>query len=80
MQAQGNRAQFAVTFAVAVAGVYDIVNVLGVQRDESEAMGEEFVSEDRGVGFDFDNVNGHDGDFCEHHATERVGKGEVNVG
>lgn len=40
-------------------------------------MGDEFISEDGGVGFNFDDVDGDGGDFREDGAAEGVGKGEV---
>lgn len=43
-------------------------------------MRDEFVGEDGGVGFDFDEVNGHGWDFGEDDATDGVGEGEVDVG
>ncbi len=42
-------------------------------------MGDKFVSENGGVGFDFDEVDGHGGDFGENGAPEGVGESEVNV-
>ena len=41
-------------------------------------MGDEFVGEDGGVGFDFYEVDCHGGDFGEHGATEGVGECEVD--
>ena len=41
-------------------------------------MGDEFVGENGGVGFDFDEVDGHGGDFGENDAAEGVGEGEVD--
>lgn len=43
-------------------------------------MGDEFVGEDGGVGFDFDEVDGHGRDFGEDGPAEGVGEGEVCVG
>jgi hypothetical protein len=42
-------------------------------------MGEEFVWQDRGVGFDFDEVDGYGGHFGEHDTPEGVGEGEIHV-
>lgn len=43
-------------------------------------MRDELVSEDTGVGFDFDKVDGHGRDFGKDNAADGVGEGEVNVG
>ena len=51
----------------------------GIERDETETMGNEFVGENRSVDFDFNKVNGHSRDFSEDGSAERVGKGEIYV-
>lgn len=67
MQRQRHTASCAVVLAVAVARVLDVlVAVLGVQRDETETVREKLVREDRGVGFDLNQVDGHRGDFSEN--------------
>ena len=43
-------------------------------------MGDKFVGKDRGVGFDFDEVDRHGGDFSEDGTAEGVGESEVGVG
>jgi hypothetical protein len=42
-------------------------------------MGDELVGENRGVGFDFDEIDGHGGNFGEDDTAEGVCKGEVYV-
>ena len=42
-------------------------------------MGDKFISEDGSVGFDFDKVDSHGGDFGENSAPEGVGESEVDV-
>jgi len=69
----------AVLLTVAVAGVKDGVDVFGIQWDEAEAMGDEFVGKNRGVGFDFDKVDGHGGHFAKNNAAEGVSEGEVDI-
>lgn len=65
--------------AVAVTGVFDIcVAVVGVEGDEAEAVGDELVWQDGGVGFDFYEVDCHGGDFSEDNAAEGIGEGEVD--
>ena len=43
-------------------------------------MGKEFIGEDRGVAFDFHEVDGDGGDFGQHGAADGVGEGEGGVG
>lgn len=50
--------------------------VEAVERDETEAVGDELVRQDGGVGYDVDEVDGEGGDLGEHGAAERVGEGE----
>ena len=57
MQRKGDGAMFAILVAVAVAREGKIVNAFGSKGNETEAVGDEFVGEDRGVGFDFDEVD-----------------------
>lgn len=42
-------------------------------------MRDEFVGEDRSIGFDFNKVDSHSRDFGEDGAAEGVGESEVNV-
>ena len=42
-------------------------------------MGDKFVGKGRGVGLDFDKIDGHSGDFGEHGSAEGVGEGEIGV-
>lgn len=42
-------------------------------------MRDELVGKDTGVGFDFDEVDGHGRDFCEDDAADGVGEGKVDV-
>lgn len=51
----------------------------GIQRDETEAVGNKLIGENRGVSFDFNKVNGHGWDFSEDGSAERIGEGEVYV-
>ena len=76
---ESHAAVLAVLVAVAVASVEHVFDLLAVERDEAEAVGDKFIGEDGGVGFDFDEVDGHRGDFGEDGAAEGVGEGEVDV-
>lgn len=79
MQGEYDTAVFAVLLAVAIAGVEDIVNLLRVQGDKTETVGDEFVCQYGGVGFDFDKVDSHGGYFGKDDSAERIGKGQINI-
>jgi hypothetical protein len=49
MKGEGDAAELAVLFAVAVAGIDDIVHILRVQRDETKTVGYELVRQHRCV-------------------------------
>ncbi len=50
-----------------------------IQRDETEAMGDELVGENRGVDFDFNKIDGHGWDFSKDCSADGVGEGNVYV-
>lgn len=79
MQSEGDAAILTVLVAVAVAGVEHVFDLFGVERNETEAVGDEFIGENRGISFDLDEINGHGGYFGEHGAAQRVGKSKVDV-
>ena len=65
--------------AVAVASVLQVlVAVLCVERDHTQAVGEEFIGENGGIALDLDNVEGEGGHFGQDRAAEGVGEGEVD--
>lgn len=79
MQCERDAAVRAAFLAVAVARVLDVlVAVFRVEGNEAQSVGEEFVGEDRGVLFDFDQVDGHRWDFGEDDSAEGVGEGEID--
>lgn len=67
----------AVLFAVAVARVVQVGNVLRVKGDETQSVGDEFIGEDGAVNFDFDQVYGNCRDFGLDYSSEGVCKGKV---
>lgn len=69
VQRQRHAAAHTVVLAVAVAGVVHLIAVLRVERDHAQTVGEHFVSEDGGVAFDLDQVQGHGGDFGQDRAA-----------
>lgn len=79
MQRKLYAAVIAILLAVAVSGVKQAVDVLGLEGNQTQAMGNELVSEDRCVGLDFDQVDGDHRDFGLDNATQRVGEGKVAV-
>lgn len=79
MQSEGDTAIVTVLVAVAVAGVEHVFDLFGVERNKAEAVGDEFISENGGVGLNFDKINGHGGNFGQHGAAQRVSKSKVDV-
>jgi hypothetical protein len=79
MQRERDRAVLAVVLAVAFSAGQHVVDAFTVERYEAEAVGDEFVGEDGGVGFDLNQVDSHGGDFGEDGAAQGIGEGEVNV-
>ena len=75
---QCDRAKLTVGVAVfAVAGVGEEGGAVeAVERDEAEAVGDELIGQDGGVGYDVDEVDGEGWDLGEHGAAERVGEGK----
>lgn len=53
--------------------------MFGVERNKAEAVGDEFISENGGVGLDLDKIDGHGGNFGQHGPAQRVGKSKVDV-
>lgn len=49
------------------------------ERDEAEAVGNELVIEDGGVGLEVDEVDGHRRHLGEHNPPERVGHAPVGA-
>lgn len=79
MQRERDAAARAVVLAFAIARVLDVlVAIFRVQGDEADAVGKEFVGEDRGVFFYLDKVDGDGWDFGEHYSAQRVGEGKVD--
>lgn len=79
VQSEGDAAILAVLVAFAVAAVEHVFDLFRVERNQAEAVGNEFIGQDGGVGFDLDEINGHGGDFGQHGAAQRVGKSKVDV-
>lgn len=79
VQGQRDAAQLAVLVALAVARVHDVVDVFGDQRDQAQAVANEFVRQHRRVGLNLDQVNRHRGHLGEDSPADGVGEGEVDV-
>ena len=79
MESKGDATVVAVLLAVTIARVENRVDVLRVERNEAEPVRDEFIGQDRCVGFDFDKVDGHGGDFGEDDAAEGVGESEIDI-
>lgn len=72
------------TLSIAVAGVAVTREAHGhsavaSERNEAEAVGDELVGEDGGIGFDLDEIDGDGGDLGDHHAPKRVGDADIGV-
>jgi hypothetical protein len=79
VQGERDAAACAMVLTFAVARVLDVlIAVFRVEGDEADAVGEEFVGEDGGVFFYFDEVDGDGWDFGEHYSAQGVGEGEVD--
>lgn len=75
VQRQSHAAAHTVVFTVAVSCVVEVlVAVVRVQGDHAEAVGEELIREDRGIAFDFDDVECQSGHFGEDNSSEGVGE------
>lgn len=79
VEAEETRAVIAEIVAAAVAAVEEFVDVASAERDETQAVGEEFVGKDGGVAVDFHEIDGEGGDLREHYAPQGVGEGEGGV-
>lgn len=77
-----DRAKLALAVAVtgvAVAGEAHAHGVVRGEGDEAEAVGDELVVENRGVGVYLDEVDGDGGDLGDHDAAEGVGHARVRL-
>ena len=79
VQRERYRAVLTVILAVAFSTRQHVVDAFTVERYEAQAVGDEFVGEDGGVGFDLNQVDSHGGDFGEDGTAQGIGEGEVNV-
>lgn len=79
MQRQRHATVFAVLVAVAVTRVQHVFDLLAIEGDETEPVSDELVSEHRRVGFDFYEIDGYSGDFCEDGTPEGVGECKIYV-
>ena len=75
VERQRDAALLAVLFAVAVARVVEVADALGVQWDQAQAVGDEFVGKYGCVDLDFDQVDGNRGHFGLDDSPQGVGKG-----
>lgn len=79
MERELHAAVFAVLFAVAVAGIEEVLDTLGVEWDKTKTVGDEFVSKNRAVAFNLDQVDGDGWDLGQHDAAQRVGERDVGI-
>ena len=75
----GDGAIFAILIAVAVSGVENVFYLFGVQGNETEAVGNEFVCENGSVDFDLNKIDSHGWDFSKDGSAEGISESEVYV-
>ena len=80
MQSQCDTAVFAVLFAVAVAGVVELVDSLAVEGNESQSVRNEFVGKNGCVGFDLDKVNSDGWHLGLDNSSQPISEREVRPG
>ncbi len=73
-------AVLAVVFAVALARVAQVLDPLGDQGHQAEAVRDELVGQHGVVDLDLDQVDGDGRYFSDHDAAERVGRGHIHAG
>ena len=59
--------------------VHLVDDVVAVQRNETDAMGEELVEQHRRVSVDLDGINGHRGRLGNHAATQCICHTEIRI-
>lgn len=79
VEAEDDGAIVAEFVAVAVAGVQHVLDAARAERNEAEAMGEEFIGEDGSVGLDLHEIDGDSRDLGQHGAAQAVSEGERGV-
>ena len=79
VQGELDAAVLAVLLAVAVARVQDRVELDRVERDQAEAVREDFIGHSAGVLVDLDQVDGQSRDLGDHDAAERVHHVKLDV-
>lgn len=65
--------------AVAVTRVQHLIGAARVEGNKTEAMRDELVGEDGGVGSKVHEIDSDSGDLGLDNTTKRVGEGEINV-
>ena len=78
-EAQRYRTVFAVLITVAVACEEHILDGFAVERNQAEAVSDEFVGQDGCVGIHLDEIDGHGGYFREDDPAEGVCKSQGDV-
>ena len=70
---------FAVLITVTIPREEHVLDGLAVERDQAEAVSNEFVGQDGCVGVDLDEIDGHGGYFREDDPAEGVCKRQGDV-
>lgn len=74
MQRERDGAVLAVVLAIAFSTGQHIIDAFAVEGNEAEAVRDELIGKDGSIGFDFDEVDGHSGDFGENGAAQELAK------
>lgn len=77
MKRKADGAVLAVLFAVAVSGVVEFVDALGVEGNKAQSMCDELVGQDRAVDLDFYQVDGDCRYFSLDDSPQGVGEWQV---
>lgn len=80
VKVEGHTAMLAVFVAVAVPRIQKLLDTFGVEWDQTQAVGNEFVGQNGAVSLDLDKIDGNRGNLGKHDATKGVGETELGVG
>jgi len=80
VEGESDTAVLTVAVAVAITGVEEsLIHILAVERNQTETVADEFVSEHRGIVEDLDHVDGESGDLREHNPAKGICSCKIKV-
>lgn len=80
MKGELNAALLAVLFAFAITGIDNVVGIFRVQRDQTESMCDELISQNTAILLNFNKVDGNRGHLGLDDSTKGVREGKIDVG